>query len=74
MELQLGNYDVFTFGFLCVYHARGLLSFLNLDLCLSSNLWDFPAVPSNNSSIVVSFLLGFKYTCMTPCITSLSDY
>lgn len=33
MELQLGNYDMFTFGILCVYHARGLLSCLSLDLC-----------------------------------------
>lgn len=33
MELQLGDYDMFTFGILCVYHARGLLSCLGLDLC-----------------------------------------
>ena len=64
---------MFTFGFLCVYHARGLLSFLNLDLCLSSSLWDFLAVPSNNF-FCCCLLLGFKYTCITSYITSLSDY
>lgn len=37
MKLQFGNYGM-SFAFLCVYHAWGLLSFLKLDLWLSSNL------------------------------------